>query len=253
MGGGDGRSVIVTGAASGIGRATALRFAQSGARLLLDDLAEEGLEATAAAARAAGAAEALTHVADVAVREQVEALVARAVQRFGGLDVMVANAGVSLDAPFLELSEEQLERTLAVNVKGVFWCGQAAARAMLAGEPLRGGHIVNIASTYGEVTAPECAAYSASKGAVRMLTKAMAVELGPLGLRVNAVAPGWIRTAMSPFLGDAALEEEIRRSIPVGRIGSPEEVASVIHFLTGGEARYINGETIFVDGGWIVQ
>ena len=249
----DGRSVIVTGAASGIGRATALRFAQSGARLLVNDLATEALEETAAAARAAGAVEVLAHVADVAAREQVEALVARAVASFGGLDVMVANAGVSLDAPFLEITEEQLERTLAVNVKGVVWCGQAAARAMLEGDPPRAGHIVNIASTYGEVAAPECAAYCASKGGVRMLTKAMAVELGPLGLHVNAIAPGWIRTAMSPFLGDAQLEEEIRRTIPLGYIGSPGHIASVVYFLTTEEAAYINGETIFVDGGWVVQ
>jgi len=249
----DRRSVIVTGAGSGIGRATALRFAKAGARLTLNDIAQEPLEETAAAARAAGAAEVLAHVADVATREQVEALVARAAESSGGLDVMVANAGVSLDAPFLEIRAEQLDRTLAVNVKGVVWCGQAAARAMLAGQASGRGHIVNIASTYGEVCAPECAAYCASKGAVRMLTKAMAVELAPLGINVNAIAPGWIRTAMSPFLDDARLEEEIRGTIPVGYIGSPEHIASVVYFLTTQDAAYINGETIFVDGGWIVQ
>ncbi|OFV84606.1 MAG: hypothetical protein A2W26_09610, partial [Acidobacteria bacterium RBG_16_64_8] len=178
----DGRSVIVTGAASGIGRATALRFAQSGARLLVNDVTGDALEETAASAREAGAIDVLTHVADVGSRERVEAMVARAAKRFGGLDVMVANAGVSIVAPFLEMTEQQLDRTLAVNVKGVAWCGQMAARVMLEGRSPHRGSIVNIASTYGEVGAPDCAAYCASKGGVRMLTKVMAIELGPLGL-----------------------------------------------------------------------
>jgi NAD(P)-dependent dehydrogenase (short-subunit alcohol dehydrogenase family) len=243
--------VIVTGAGSGIGRATALCFAQHGARLVLNDIDDDGLAETARIVRAEGVEVAASR-GDVSSRSVVDALVTQAVQRFGGLDVMVANAGVSPDRPFLETSEEDVDRTLAVNLKGVFLCGQAAARAMIAAR--RPGHIVNIASTYGEVTAPECSVYSASKGGVRMLTKAMALELGPLGLHVNAVSPGFIETGMTAdFLGDPEERARIELSVPLRRIGVPADIATVVHFLTTPEAGYINGEIIVVDGGWIVQ
>jgi NAD(P)-dependent dehydrogenase (short-subunit alcohol dehydrogenase family) len=243
--------VIVTGAGSGIGRATALCFAQHGARLVLNDIDDDGLAETGRIVRAEGVEVAASR-GDVSSRSVVDALVTQAVKRFGGLDVMVANAGVSPDRPFLDTSEEDLDRTLAVNLKGVFLCGQAAARAMIAAR--RPGHIVNIASTYGEVTAPECSVYSASKGGVRMLTKSMALELGPLGLRVNAVSPGFIETGMTAdFLGDPEERARIELSVPLRRIGVPADIATVVHFLTTPEAAYINGETIVVDGGWIVQ
>ena len=163
---------------------------------------------------------------------------------------MVANAGVGLGKSFLATSEEELDAVLAVNLKGVFFCGQAAARAMIAGGG--GGRIVNVASTYAEVTAPERAAYSASKGAVRMLTKAMALDLAPHGITVNAVGPGWIRTGMNP-LDDPERVRELEETIPLGRIGTPEDVAGVIEFLLSDAASYVTGTTTFVDGGWIVQ
>jgi glucose 1-dehydrogenase len=137
-----------------------------------------------------------------------------------------------------------------VNVKGVFFCGQSAARAMIAAGG--GGRIVNIASTYAEVTAPECTAYSASKGAVRMLSKAMAVDLAPHGITVNAVGPGWIRTGMNP-LDDPERVRELEDTIPLGRVGLPEDVAGVIEFLLSDASAYITGTTTFVDGGWIIQ
>jgi NAD(P)-dependent dehydrogenase (short-subunit alcohol dehydrogenase family) len=243
--------VIVTGAGSGIGRVIAVHFAHHGAHLVVNDSSANGLNETASLVRAEGA-EVISLVGDASSRAKVDELVAHAVESLGGLDVMVANAGVSCDRMFLETSEEDLERTLAVNLKGVFFCGQAAARAMI--EARRRGHIVNIASTYGEVTAPECSAYSASKGGVRMLTKTMALELGPLGLHANAVAPGFIKTAMTAnFLDDPAECERIRQAVPLRRIGVPEDVAPVVFFLTTPDADYINGETIVVDGGWIVQ
>jgi NAD(P)-dependent dehydrogenase (short-subunit alcohol dehydrogenase family) len=243
--------VVVTGAGSGIGRATALCFAQHGARLLVNDIDAGGLAETARLVGDQGA-EVVSFTGDVASRAVVDDLVAQAVQRFGGLDVMVANAGVSRDRPFLETSEEDLDRTLAVNLKGVFLCGQAAARAMISAR--RPGHIVNIASIYGEVTAPECSAYSASKGGVRTLTRAMALELGPLGLHVNAVSPGFIETGMTAdYLGDPDERARIELAVPLRRIGVPADIASVVHFLTTPEAGYVNGETIVVDGGWIAQ
>jgi glucose 1-dehydrogenase len=189
-------------------------------------------------------------VADVADRAAVDSFVDAAAEAFAGLDAMVANAGVALGKSFLDTSESELDAVFAVNLKGAFFCGQAAARAMIAAG--RGGRIVNVASTYAEVTAPERAAYSASKGAVRMLTKAMALDLAPHAITVNAVAPGWIRTGMNP-LDDPERVRELEGTIPLGRIGTPEDVAGVIQFLLSDAAAYVTGTTTFVDGGWVVQ
>jgi glucose 1-dehydrogenase len=236
------RVVVVTGAASGMGRATALRLAEAGARVVGVDVDSDGIARTAAES----GGEVRAEVADVSDRAAVDDVVARAATDFGRLDGMVANAGIGLGTGFLETTEEELDRVLAVNLKGVFFCGQAAARAMIAAG--NGGSIVNVASTYAEITAPERAAYSASKGAVRMLTKAMALDLAPHGITVNAVGPGWIRTGMNP-LDDPVRVRELEDTIPIGRIGTPGEVAGVICFLLSADAAYMTGTTTFVDGG----
>jgi NAD(P)-dependent dehydrogenase (short-subunit alcohol dehydrogenase family) len=243
-----GKIVAVTGAGSGIGRATALAFAAAGARVVASDIMPAGLDETAALIRAAGY-ECVTVVADVAKRSDVDSLVAACLE-LDGLDAMVANAGVSLDRPFLEVTEQDLDRTFAVNLKGVFFCGQAAAQAMIGLG--RGGSIVNVASIYGEVAAEGCAAYCASKGGVRMLTNVMALELGRHGIRVNAVAPGYIRTAMNP-MDDPQEERRIAQTVPLGRVGEPKDIADVILWLTTEGARYVDGQTVFADGGWIAQ
>jgi glucose 1-dehydrogenase len=237
---------IVTGAGSGMGRATAIRLARDGHRVVVADI-EPGRAAGIAAEIGEAA---LPFAADVSRSAAVGALVAACLRHFGRIDVMVANAGVPHGAPFLELGEATWERVLAVNLKGVFLCGQAAARAMVAaGRP---GAIVNVASTYAEVTEGEAAAYSASKGGVRMLTKSMALELGPHGIRVNAVGPGWIRTGMNP-LDDPAQVAQLEPTIPLQRVGLPEDVADVIAFLASDDARYVSGQTLFVDGGWLTS
>jgi glucose 1-dehydrogenase len=237
---------IVTGAGSGMGRATAIRLASDGYRVVVADI-EPGRAAGIAAEIGEAA---LPFAADVSRSAAVDALVAACLRHFGRIDVMVANAGVPHGAPFLELGEATWERVLAVNLKGVFLCGQAAARAMVAaGRP---GAIVNVASTYAEVTEGEAAAYSASKGGVRMLTKSMALELGPHGIRVNAVGPGWIRTGMNP-LDDPAQVAQLEPTIPLQRVGLPEDVADVIAFLASDDARYVSGQTLFVDGGWLTS
>lgn len=237
---------IITGAGSGMGRATAVRLARDGYAVVV---AEIDAERAARVAAEIGDA-AMPFAVDVSEAGPVEALLAATVERFGRLDVMVANAGVPLGAPFLDLDEATWERVLAVNLKGVFLCGQGAARAMIAGG--RPGAIVNVASTYAEVTEGEASAYSASKGGVRMLTKSMALELGPHGIRVNAVGPGWIRTGMNP-LDDPAQVAELEPTIPLGRVGLPEDVAGVIAFLASEDARYVSGQTLFVDGGWLTS
>lgn len=243
------RVVIVTGAGSGIGRATAQRFAREGARIVAVDINGDSASETAGSIAEDGG-EAWAQTVDVSVRGQVEDLVRGTVERYGALDVMVANAGIGKSAPFLDVTEEDLDRVLAVNLKGVFWCGQCAARAMV--ELKRGGVIVNTASTYAEVTREGTSTYTASKGGVRMLTKTMALELGRHGIRVVAVGPGWIRTGMNK-LDDPERVAAIEATIPLGRVATGDDVAGAIYLLASEDARYISGDTLFVDGGWLVQ
>lgn len=245
----EGKVAVITGAASGIGRGTALRFAEEGADVMLADVNADELEETARQVRESGR-RVLTQPTDVRDRAQVERLVNRAVAELGGLDVMVANAGVGSGTAFLEESDEQYDRIMDTNLRGVYLCGQAAARAMVARGV--GGSIINIASTYSEVTAPRSSVYSASKGGVRMLTKGMAVELGEHGIRVNCIGPGWIRTGMNP-LTDEARVARILEGVPLGRIGTPRDVAGAALFLASDDAAYVTGIIVFVDGGWILQ
>lgn len=245
----EGRVAFITGAASGIGQGTAIRFAEEGARLVLADQNQEGLDRTRAAVEQLGA-ESEVIALDVADRLAVDSAVAQTLKRWDRLDIMFANAGVSAPRPFVDLTEADWDRVYAVNVKGVAFCGQAAARAMI--DRKIPGRIINTASTYSEVTAPGSGPYSASKGGVRMLTKVMAVELGPHGITVNAVGPGWIRTGMNP-LTDPDRLHRIIPGIPLGRIGTPRDVAGAVLFLASDDGAYVTGVTLFVDGGWIIQ
>ncbi|HWE63169.1 MAG TPA: SDR family NAD(P)-dependent oxidoreductase [Chloroflexota bacterium] len=244
-----GKIAVVTGAASGIGRGTAVRFAEEGADLALADVQEEGLQETARQVRELGR-RVLVQPTDVRDRAQVARLLIRTVEDLGGLDILVANAGVGSAEPFLEATDEQYDRILDTNLRGVYLCGQEAARIMVE----RGirGSIINTASTYAEVTAPRSSIYSASKGGVRMLTKGMAVELGQYGIRVNCIGPGWIRTGMNP-LTDEARVSRILEGVPLGRVGTPRDVAGAALFLASDDAAYVTGTIIFVDGGWILQ
>ena len=249
-----GRSAVVTGAASGIGRATASALAAAGARVALADVDEAGLRETAAAI---GAAAELVVRTDVSKRSEVESLVARASDAFGRLDVMANVAGILHERAVTEMEEAELDRVLAVNLKGVFFGCQAAARAMA---PQRSGSIVNVSSSAAFEPYPTLSAYSMSKAGVVALTRVLAAELGGSGVRVNAVAPGAVDTPMGlararrPDGSFDPVEREkmlafMRSRCPLGITGAPEDVAAAIVFLASDGARYMTGQVLHPNGG----
>lgn len=246
----DGKSAIVTGGAGGIGFAIAERFLRDGARVVVADLdAEKGAQAEEDLRRLG---EAHFIKADVARKLDIHNLVAATIEAFGDIDILVNNAGIVHAAGLLDLKEEDFERVLAVNLKGAFLAGQAAARFMVdkvkAGGPP--GAIVNMSSINATVAIPEQLAYCVSKGGIAQLTRAMALALAPHRIRVNAIGPGSIVTDM---LGSVVDDDESRRSMlsrtPLGRVGKVGEIAAIAAFLASDEASYITGETIHADGG----
>ncbi|RMG15556.1 MAG: SDR family oxidoreductase [Planctomycetota bacterium] len=243
-----GKAVVVTGAARGIGRATAQRFAEEGARVVVADRDGEGARAVAEAIEAAGG-KAWPATVDVADPDSVEALFASVRERFGGIDTVVNNAGILADATLAKLDLEAFDRVLAVNLRGTFLVGRAAAE--LLREQGRGGVILNAASVvalYGNFGQTN---YVASKAGVVGMTRVWARELGKHRIRVNAVAPGFVRTAMTETIPPEVTEGLVAR-IPLRRMGEPEEVAALYAFLASDDAAYITGAVLSVDGGVVV-
>jgi glucose 1-dehydrogenase len=239
-----GKVAVVTGAARGIGLAIAQRFVKEGARVALADRLAAEVEAEAAKLGPA----ALAVPTDVGDAGEVRRLVTRTVQRFGQLDCMVANAAVQAEIPFLDLTEEEFDRVIRVNLKGTFLCGQTAARHMV--EAGTRGTIINMSSVNAVVAHPVLVHYAASKGGIAMLTKGMAVSLAQHGIRVNGIGPGTVNTPINAnFFSMPGMIDRFLMRTPLGRIAEADEIASVAVFLASDEASYVTGTTIYADGG----
>ncbi len=239
-----GKRVLITGGASGIGAATAHRFLEEGARTVILDRDEEaGRKFADGVPELAGSI-----VCDVSNLDQVRGAFGEAKDVMGGVDVVINNAGISIRHSFLDITAEEWDRVLAVNLTGVFYVAQAAARSMIEGVEGEGGVILNTASTNGRFGYPYYADYNASKAGVIALTRSMALELAPK-VRVNAVAPGYVLTPMQQA---EYSEEELRavnQKIPLGRHAKPEEIAALFAFLASDDAAFITGHVYTMDGG----
>jgi NAD(P)-dependent dehydrogenase (short-subunit alcohol dehydrogenase family) len=239
---------LVTGGARGIGAACAKRFVDEGAKVLIVDADAEAGQAFAASLGPAAAFLA----GDCSSGATAEAAVMACVERFGRIDVLLNNAGITHSASFLDLKEEDFDRVLGVNLKGYFLFGQAAARQMVAqGE---GGTVVNMSSVNAILAIPDQVPYAVSKGGVNQLTRVMAMGLAPHDIRVNAIGPGTIATelARKAVLGSEEARRKLMSRTPMRRLGEPDEVAKVAVFLAGDDSSYMTGQTVYPDGGRLV-
>ena len=244
------RVAIVTGAASGIGEASAIRLAEEGAKVVCADLNGAGAEATAKKIQAAGGIS-TSYQIDISDSAQCDACVADTISKYGAVDILVNNAGVNLPGVFHEVSNETIQRTLQVNVAGMMYLSRAAIPHMLKNNR---GSIVNMSSVNGLVSEPFLSVYSASKGAVVMLTRGIALDYAKTGIRCNAICPGWVDTpinyAHAELLGGIQkVYKEISNVQPIGRPGEPREIANLVLFLASDEASFITGSIISADGG----
>lgn len=242
-----GRVAIITGSGGGLGEAIAGKLAGQGADIVINDVVAEAAERVAADIRAMGR-RALVAVGSVTKAEDVEKMVEATVAEFGKVDILINNAGITRDALLVRMKEDQWDLVLDINLKGAFLCTKAVARPMMRAEY---GRIVNIASVAGVGGNAGQANYSASKGGLISLTKTTAQELALRNITANAVAPGLIETKMTEVLSEEVRQGWLRR-IPLGRPGSPDDVANVVAFLASDEAGYVTGQCVNIDGGLIM-
>lgn len=248
-----GKVALVTGASSGIGRASAIALANQGAKVAVAARRMDKLEAVAAEIKSRGK-EALPLAMDVTKKADIDAAVAKTVATFGRLDILLNNAGTADGAPFFDMTEATWDKVLTTNLKGYYLVAQAAAKEMAKN---KWGRIVNIASIASGgvgVGFPGIAAYCASKGGVVGMTEALADELAPMGILVNAIGPGVIATEMTEeVLNDPKRAEDMKMRIPMKRFGKPEEIATAVVYFASDEASYTTGAILYVDGGWLAQ
>ncbi|MGF1523240.1 MAG: glucose 1-dehydrogenase [Leptolyngbyaceae cyanobacterium] len=256
----DGKVALVTGSSQGIGQAIAIRLAQEGAKVVVNYRSSpEGAENTVKQIKSTGGN---CHMvtgycdndrgysigADVGIVEDVQRLVSESIEHYGQLDILVNNAGIEKHAPFWEVTEKQFNAVLNVNLKGVFFATQALVQHLM--ETKRPGKIINISSVHEELPFPNFAAYCASKGGLKMLTRNLSVELAPHDITINNVAPGAIETPINTdLLNSPDKLNALLKNIPLGRLGQPGDVSGLVAFLASDDASYITGSTFFVDGG----
>lgn len=254
----EGKVAVVTGASQGIGQAIAIRLAQEGASIAINYRSHpEGAEETLVKVQAAGGncymaqcpqPEGEIIQADLSKLNDIQKLMSESVEHFGKLDILVNNAGLEKNADFLDVTEEDYDKVLDVNLKGVFFATQAFAKHLK--ETQRPGKVINISSVHEELPFPHFTAYCASKGGLKMMMRNLAIKLAPLGIAVNNVAPGAIETPINKsLLEDKEKLSGVLKNIPLGRLGKPEDVAGLVAFLASPDADYITGSTFYVDGG----
>ncbi len=248
MGSLDGKVAVVTGAGQGIGQSIAVRLGRDGARVVVDYIGDDsGAKGTVEKIVAAGG-EAVTFAADVTKLDQVEALVAKAYDTYGHCEILVNNAGMEKKAMLWDVTEEDYDKVMAVNLKGPFFATQAFVRRLR--ESKKPGSIINISSVHENMAFPGFATYCMSKGGMRMMTRDLCVELGPLGIRINNIAPGAVKTAINAHLLEQPEKmKELRHNIPLGEMGSVDQISGLVSFLASDDASYMTGATLTIDGG----
>lgn len=247
----EGKVALVTGSSGGIGQAIAVRLAQEGADVVIDYRSHpEGAQETLSKVEASGR-KGLTVKADLSVVSEIRHLLASGIQHFGKLDILVNNAGIDgRNADFWDITEQDYDAVLNLNLKGTFFATQAFVQHLI--ETKRTGKIINISSTHEEIAFPHFTSYCASKGGVKMMMRNLAVELGPLGITINNIAPGAIETPINTkLLNDPEKLGGLLKNIPLGRLGKPEDIAPMVAFLASSDADYVTGATFYVDGGLI--